>query len=706
MNTIPSPYNFVPLSKHVFFPEWSDRVSMDVPFSDGISGTLEIKVTARSPVYIRNGGDHPDDAEQRRNDPGYSDFFRAAPGGPYAIPGTSIKGMLRSVIEIITFSKIAGTKGQASRVSDHRYAMRDLYNSDYTSKITEITGRGYRPKVRAAWLTEGKENDWNITLCDFARVEQEDLERHFNLGNNSPLGRRGPAKEKYALIPPYTEMSFTCGDEESHKHSRGTNLVYRKAEKLGTGNKKGTIVLTGQPAPRDGRPGKKHMEFIFFDDQDSPIPVPDQVKKDFDFAHSELGENRKPNTEWSFWKEKLRHGNKIPVFVLIEGHSIHSMGLALMYRFPYTNSILETVAHTSADHLEGNRLDFGETLFGRVEDTDAFRGRVSVETLTAQGDPVTLENVDTILGAPKPTFYPNYIRQKTDEDGALKSGKYDTYMDDRAEIRGWKRYIIRNDGVTEPVKPESEQEKVSTRFKPLPAGTSFLGTVHVHNLKPAELGALVWALTWGGEADLRHSLGMAKPYGYGAVTVSIAGNRLKWCDPRKEQDPDVVECMKTFTEKMNSWYANTGESQTWEKCDALAALKAMANPRSAWNHELRYPVIGRGSRENEFANSKNKNQNEGKVLSLLPPIPAKPQKPKPEKQAVQQKRELTTIDKFLAELDGGVSVKKIPERLKAYGLSPSQVSEADKKRICDRLQQMKKKMGFNQQLEQVITKWK
>jgi len=69
MNTIPSPYNFVPLSKHVFFPDWSGQVSMDVPFSDGISGTLEIKVTAKSPIYIRNGGAHPENSDGKRNSP-------------------------------------------------------------------------------------------------------------------------------------------------------------------------------------------------------------------------------------------------------------------------------------------------------------------------------------------------------------------------------------------------------------------------------------------------------------------------------------------------------------------------------------------------------------------------------------------------------------------------------------------------------------
>ena len=58
--TIPSPYNFVPLSKEVFFPDWAESVSMDVPFRDGISGTLDIEATAETPVFIRNANDKKD----------------------------------------------------------------------------------------------------------------------------------------------------------------------------------------------------------------------------------------------------------------------------------------------------------------------------------------------------------------------------------------------------------------------------------------------------------------------------------------------------------------------------------------------------------------------------------------------------------------------------------------------------------------------
>ena len=702
MNTIPSPYNFVPLSKHVFFPDWSGQVSMDVPFSDGISGTLEIKVTARSPVYIRNGGDHPDDAEQRRNDPDYSDFFRAAPGGPYAIPGTSIKGMLRSVIEIITFSKIAGTKGQASRVSDHRYAIRDLHNDQYKQAITESINNAYRPRAKAGWLRISNEGKWQVTLCDYARVEQKDIAAAFNVSLSFFSGNIS-ANDKYNYInkkTPYNKVVFSCGEEIEHLHNeRKIKLLYKKAADIksgdtpATGEKIGVLVFTGQPSPR------KHMEFIFFNETEKVFPVSKELKTDFEFIHSVLGENRKPNIEWEFWKHNIDNEQGIPVFFMLEGQVIKSIGLALMYRFPYKNTILETVAHTSADHLNCTRLDFGETLFGRVEESDALRGRITAETLIAQGDPTPLERVDTILGAPKPTYYPNYIRQKADGEGAVAGGKYVTYMDDRAEIRGWKRYLARKDGEQSPLKPGDDQKQVSTSFRPLPAGTVFTGTIHLHNLKPAELGALIWAITWGGEGGLRHSLGMAKPYGYGSVSLSVTDRNVRWCNPQKEGGPDLDECKKAFVETMNAWYGSTGESQPWEKCDALAALKAMANPQSAWNHRLRYPALKNESDENEFVEFKKQ------FALLLPPEPLKAHKKRTETKKINKPQDKSNTDKFLTELDKVLPVNKISKRLKAFGLTPETTSPEDKKRIMQKLMQIHKKNN-DFLLKQIIDQWK
>ena len=712
---IPSPYNFVPLSDQVFFPEWWEQASMDVPFSDGISGTLKLKVTAKTPIYIRNGGAHPE-GKARLEDKDYIDFFRVHPGGPYAIPGTSLKGMLRAVLEIASFGKIVGSKS-APRVSDHRYAVRDLHDSKlYTTQITQgDRNSGYEPKVNAAWLSEAQSGGgWQIELCDFARAEQEELEAYSKKSINLGLGNTGrektTSKHKYQIwadTGKSKSIRFDIDPTTVHDHSCG-KLKYKKAINFGSGAHEGTLVFTGQPSDRKPRGLKKfnprtqqeqrvsrgkHMEFVFYGEPRPPMPVSESVCKDFEFAHSELGENRKPNKEWGYWKERFEHGEKIPVFVLIKDSALHSMGLAMMYRFPYENSIHQTIAHTSEAHFETAQMDLAETLFGRVEDQDGLRGRVAVETCLVDGEQQAMGRDLTVLGAPKPTFCPNYIKQNANRDGTVN--EYKTYMDKTAEIRGWKRYIVGLDGEHRPLdKPPSRDNgevnlDVATKFSPLPAGTTFSGSLHLHNVRPQELGALIWAIQWGGNGNLRHSLGMGKPYGLGSVTVRIEDDAgLRWCNPDKQEPIDASIAVKSFVELMGTRIPG------WETSPQILALKTMANPLSDWPQEVRNPTLA----PNEFVAHKKAKH------CLIDPSTAVSRKPvsPPKIVAKAEAVERTPAELFLNEIDR-LGIGQIPKRIKGLKLDPAQVPVDLRKKIFDKL---KKRPGAtNWNFKDILDQW-
>jgi len=94
--TVNSPYNFVPLPEDVFFPSWAEQISQDVPFCKGLDGTIKLTITARTPIFIRNGysGDDKDNT------------FSHTPDGKYFIPATTVKSCIRSVLEIMSFGKM------------------------------------------------------------------------------------------------------------------------------------------------------------------------------------------------------------------------------------------------------------------------------------------------------------------------------------------------------------------------------------------------------------------------------------------------------------------------------------------------------------------------------------------------------------------------------------------------------------------------
>ena len=99
---IRAPFNFIRLSDQVFFPEWADKISHDVPFIDWFSGVISLDITAASPVFVRNG--HAQEDTNNTGNDRYNSFSRI--NEKYFIPGTSIKGAVRNVLSIISSGKI------------------------------------------------------------------------------------------------------------------------------------------------------------------------------------------------------------------------------------------------------------------------------------------------------------------------------------------------------------------------------------------------------------------------------------------------------------------------------------------------------------------------------------------------------------------------------------------------------------------------
>lgn len=147
---IKAPFNFVPLNKKVFFPEWAEYISHDIPFEDGVSGEIDIKITAHSPIYVRNGGGG--DEFNRINDTCF-------------IPATSIKGAVRNVLEILSFGK-----------------MTQVENSSFAKKKTNKTiydGIGEELK------NVSKKKDVRLDLCEaiFGHTYEPSLKGRVQFGH-------------------------------------------------------------------------------------------------------------------------------------------------------------------------------------------------------------------------------------------------------------------------------------------------------------------------------------------------------------------------------------------------------------------------------------------------------------------------------------------------------------------------------------------
>ncbi len=255
--------------------------------------------------------------------------------------------------------------------------------------------------------------------------------------------------------------------------------------------------------------------------------------------------------------------------------------------------------------------DLAETMFGRVSDGDSLKGRVSFTAAIATGEPEPLEEGYYTPGSPKASFAHNYLEQEISKpttqkgSGQASHGKVNrvkTYDDHGAKLRGWKRYFThpKNKDCWAPeIFPRTLAgfENLSTvqSMAPLPQGTQFTGTVHVHNLRPIELGALLWAIELGRSdygLQVYHRLGSGKPYGLGAVTLEVTGFQspflyaVNGSTPKEAKDYMIqfATCMDRFT--------TSALNRHWHETEQLNALWGLAAPAtSEWANDLRYPEL-------------------------------------------------------------------------------------------------------------------
>ena len=564
MSQISAPYRFVPLSRLILLPSWANEVSHDQPFKDGLCGELTLRLTTYTALCV--GGEQDKSSER---EPGKVHFFRMPDQRP-AIPGSSLKGMLRNVLEIASFARFR-------QVEDQRLGVRDISESDnfYCKKMV-------RDPSKAGWLSFS-EGAWRIQPCTFSRLYQGDLIKHCGIELSTwktlSMSKAKARYDKIGLCPP---IRF---EREPIPQKSGQSL----ARPDPNGALEGRIVVTGQPGkPFDEGMKSKKYEFIFHGEEATTLPIEADVMAGFRQIHDN-------SEEWSFWSEKLvkrQLPQGIPVFYHTEGNKVKSLGLALMYKLPYANSLHDAIRHTHKEHLGDTKPDLPDLIFGHLgedkpdeEGRGGLRGRVNIGMAKLAGDtvPQPTWKQPCILNGPKPTFYPAYVRQD-------KKGSFRQLMENDSELSGWKRYPVKNESIQQPAAKSGP--KVQVCLETLPADTAFTSTLRFHNLRRVELGALLWALDFGGRSQShRHALGMGKPFGLGQVAISVDSQRLRSNDPGENLQGRETEylhaCRREFIDLMDQFVGETKHTTSWENSAPIKVLLEQALP-SAGSGDLAY----------------------------------------------------------------------------------------------------------------------
>lgn len=589
-----APYNFVPLPNKILTVEEGFEVNgkkkklweLHDQYVPGTkSGWIDLTIKTLTPLFIRGpvkkSGNEWELRESRLRPEPYTNK-----DGIPIIPGSSLRGMIRSLVEILSFSKV-------TPVTDEKQFFRTVANDrigdTYRNRLIRHGNKphgGYARKNGNQWVI--------VPVQEVFRVHRNKLnELGFNVCEQ-------PSPKYY---PDWDGQQHDCWFKCKVENCWEVESVSIQEK---TGWRKGVLVLTGSA------PNKKY-DFLFCgEDNSRSIAIPENIFRQF---HDD-----DQITQWqerAFPKDKpfkgsrdgagfLRNGE--PVFYLTDDAERKSgnpgglvfFGRAQMFRLPYDLSPSDLIP----DELKVADLDMAEAMFGRVlqnkghDKYSCIKGRVFVENATADKDKQDWYEplmVPRTLSAPKITCFQHYLTQ----DGRKGKELLTTYLNgDYTTIRGSKVYWHRWDeregveAIKEPKKHNdllrelmSDQvdeiaDKQHTVIRPVKSGVIFHGRIRFMNLADIELGALLTALNL--PEGSAHKIGMGKPLGLGSIRIN---SKLCLLDCRKRyecwgyagvNDFEGVDFMRLFEDAMMTHAINTQENKDNNRSGLMAIGRMQA----------------------------------------------------------------------------------------------------------------------------------
>lgn len=651
-----APYNFVELPDQVIDAE--SLPEQNTFSSDRHTGRILCKLTTESPLYIRCGLSPSDfkrigdlstsiqdlkeltSAERSRR----TDFFKHPASLYPVIPGSSLRGMLRTLIEIVSFSKI-------EKVSDyHRFFFRavaapagDALGEEYD----KILGKG-GTKVKAGYLERQADGSWHI--CPAQPIEGKSF-----IWVKEPLvitsGIELTPMDDRNYYPQQITVSFQDIQEKN-----GRYFAQQVSSDLDALNYKGMLVTSGNmiEGNRTGEKTKRKNHCLIREknSQVKPLKIDDGAILDYCRSLTE------------FQKEKIDQDNGVlenhrPVFyceppkdkdVTLFGHNPN-------FRIPYSpnrDGRAASVANFIPFNLRNpDSIDIAEAIFGWVtsqyQKAPARAGRVFISDATIDaGHPLTDQEIwitgnadgriiPKILATPKPTTFQHYLVQSENTKAEREKLKhYGSQPNVDTVIRGHKLYWHQKNVSLSYIQESRTSEiddkpKQYTEIKPIRENITFQFTIRFENLSDVELGALLWILNLAqdkqhrshitGDQKYRFLLGMGKPFGMGAIKITrealwlsergskryhqLFNDQNQWeTGDREDTELEAEYCVDEFKRYILKGLGKDPEEQL-EDMERIKMLLVMLSFPGQPRGKTRYMEIERlqpnGSTENEYA---------------------------------------------------------------------------------------------------------
>ncbi len=551
-----APYNFISLTNTVVpsplqgdgaWPHYTDKEVKEA-FAQYLlaeptyTGMITLHITNETPLFIGAGKDQ----EQP-----------FSPNGRPVIPGSTLRGMIRSLFNIVT----AGTMRPAEDFTNRHLYYRCIMAPKGMPQLKELHVEYGNRMMTEKMLPDKKTGE--LRLTDVKTTQPGFLVRL----------KGSPA---YYIVP--------CSQQnrdpyEYPRHSRESCVGWDD-------NNKGAYIYTGNQA------NKPKIRFLSEPQWDTMIPVPSQVIEEYRSDKNRRGvdllngrEDVKKDGAASAFAGRDDVDRIAPCFFITENDVVTSFGHGRSYRIPYRHTVGDRIPEALQNP---DIIDFADAVFGRKE---YWAGRVSVEDAQLEGAP-QYEQADFIkpqLGA-NPTSYQLYLKQSAYPPAHWDSPRATT-------IRGYKAYWHHAVSKWQAETKNERNENVTKRIQPLKKGQTFTAKIHFRELRAVELGALLDVFQLGTEKqDIVYKIGMGKSVGLGSIRIRAAlhldtASQYKtlfsdtgWYTGQEAADPAAF--VDAFAAYMKQHLGEAGDSYTQSMQDLATMLDWNTTTLPHWEDRI------------------------------------------------------------------------------------------------------------------------
>ena len=489
------------------------------------SGVLKCRLIARTPIAV------PDTSKvllMGRNNKHKGYYFMRTPDGKPMIPGSSLRGVIRSTFETVTDSCFLTT--------------------DETRSITNRTKGAFKAGLLY------KNNNGEIQLYNAERYI-------FAVKSEEPIGTKRDGTLIYNYAPDRRSQGKTLEIKEKDLagYSYGQPVRFRpavgsrtKKDKNGKEYPVGKYIQNIYPIKSNstknvnvrgiedgyiciGEPfsGKKHFESVFCKKALEKLPTSpggvnplDKAVKDLEeilkiYNDERININAKNGRKFYQGRDytSISNGSYLPVWYTIDStnNSVY-LSVASIGRFAYKKTMGNMLGKHKRCTSRENACPACR-LFGMVGDKSlGTRVRISdacMDKRVQLGDLIPLKE----LAGPKISYLPFYLRNS---QNTKDSWNYDS---NSVTLAGRKYYWHNTaDNAYKEYNEKKQMGERNSSMELMGVNSSFCFEVYFNGLTETELDQLIWTITLGDnreDSDLCHKIGHGKPIGLGSAKIII-----------------------------------------------------------------------------------------------------------------------------------------------------------------------------------------